>query len=55
MNWLSEKPMLCANWESPMIFWVVAKIFLVGGSRICHPSCLAMEKSSRLKGSAMLA
>ncbi len=55
MNWLSEKPVLCAYLESPMIFWVVLKIFLVGGSRMCHPSCCAMEKSSRLNGSAMLA
>ena len=38
-----------------MIFCVVCKIFLVGGSRICHPSRLAMEKSSRLNGSAMFA
>ena len=52
---LSVKPVLCAYWESPIIFCVVFKIFLVGGSRICHPNCLAMEKSSRLNGSAMFA
>ena len=43
MNGSCEKPMLCAKW------------LLVGGSRMCHCNCLAMEKPSLLNGSAMLA
>ena len=55
MNWSSLKPLLCAYLGSPMIFCVAFSIFLVGGSRMCHPSWCAMEKSSRLNGSAILA
>ena len=49
------KPVWCANLESPIIFLVVSRSLLVGGSSTGQCSCSAMVKSSLLKGSAMLA
>ena len=53
LSWV--KPIWWANSALPMIFLVVSSNRVVGGSRTGHWSWVAMEKSPRLKGSAMLA
>ena len=53
--WSWVKPTSWAKVESPMIFLVVVSNRLVGGSSTGQWSCVEMEKSPRLKGSAMFA